>query len=208
MDISKIFVINYCMDDTEPFKVKTELPEEVEKYLEPGEQTKISPEIQRIADSIEGNTLEKAQGILNWGRDVIGRGEFTNRSYDKNVFRKRTAEQILKDRYLTGCTDYALLFITIARACGIPAKYVETIDREWLEKGGTDISGHVYAQIYDEEKGEWVWVDPRMWKIGSSPKQKDRIVFKEGLDSWDIGIRDKESMDREFGNFRDSRSNL
>jgi len=47
-----------------------------------------------------------------------------------------------------------------------------------------------------------------MWKIGSSPKQKDRIVFKEGLDSWDIGIRDKESMDREFGNFRDSRSNL
>ena len=60
-------------------KIQIELPEEVEKYLEPGEQTKISPEIQRIADSIEGNTLEKAQGILNWGREVIGRGEFTNR---------------------------------------------------------------------------------------------------------------------------------
>ena len=206
MDISKIFVIHYSMDNTETSTI--ELPEEIRRFLEPGEQTEISPEIQRIADTIEGNTLEKAQGILNWGRELIEQGEFTNRSYDKNVFRKRTAEQILKDRYLTGCTDYALLFITIARACGIPAKYVETIDREWLKEGGKEIDGHVYAQIYDAEKTEWIWVDPRMGQIGSAPEQKDRIVFKEGLDSWDIEIRDKESMDKEFGNFRDSRSNL
>ncbi len=74
------------------------------------------------------------------------------------VFRKRTGIQIIDDKYYTGCTDFALAFITLIRSCGIPAKYVETIDEKWLREGGNQITGHVYSQIYDKENNTWRWL--------------------------------------------------
>jgi hypothetical protein len=60
--------------------------------------------------------------------------------------------------------------------------------------------GHVYAQVYDDRKDKWIWVDPRGKSIGRAPKK--RVVFKEGLDSWDIGIKDSEELGRKFNTFR------
>lgn len=44
------------------------------------------------------------------------------------IFRKRKASEILESNFETGCTDRALVFISLARSCGIPTKYVETIN--------------------------------------------------------------------------------
>ena len=93
-----------------------------------------------------------------------------------------------------------MLFITFARASGIPAKYVETIDEEGLRNGGGSISGHIYSQIYDINQDKWIWVDPMRRKIGSSPEK--RVIFQEGLDSWDIGITDFDSLKTKFEEFR------
>ncbi len=169
---------------------------EVDKYLFSGSQTQITPEIERIISEIEGTVLEKTQKILEIGPTLVKMNDF-----DEKVFRKRTGAQIIQDKYITGCTDAALAFIVLARASGVPTKYIETIDVEWLKKGGSSIGGHVYAQVYDESQDKWVWVDPMRRSIGNSPGE-DRVVFGEGLDSWDLGIKDYDSLRSEFETFR------
>lgn len=169
---------------------------ETEKYLQSGEQTQITPEVLDIATTFQGTVLEKIEQIIKRISQLEGR------KFNYDIFRKRTGSQILKDGFDTGCTDSALAFITLARASGIPAKYIETISKKWLEEGGTSIAGHIYSQIYDEESDEWHWVDPMGRKIDTPPEADSRVVFKEGLDSWDIGIRDYESLKELFNEFR------
>lgn len=169
--------------------------DEIERYLSSGLQTQVTPEIEEIVSDISGTVLEKAQKILDIGPSLM-----KSQKHDKEVFRKRTAAQILSDGYITGCTDAALLFVTLARASGIPAKYVETINEEWLRNGGNSIEGHIYSQIYDISQDKWIWVDPMQRKIGSSPE--NRVIFQEGLDSWDIGITDSNSLKTKFEEFR------
>ncbi len=100
-----------------------------------------------------------------------------------------------------------LVFVTLARASGVSAKYVETIDEEWLKNGeGNNISGHQYTQIYDEESNTWIWVNPSEGKINNlSPENDHRAVFKVGLDSWDIGILDYDSLSQVFNQYRKER---
>lgn len=113
---------------------------EVEKYLSSGSQTQITPEIERIISEINGTVHEKTQRILEIAPTLV-----ETKDSDVDVFRKRTRVEIISDKYITGCTDAALVFIVLDRASRIPTKYVETIDVEWLEKGGSSIEGHVYA---------------------------------------------------------------
>ncbi len=169
---------------------------EVKKYLSSGSQTQITTEIEKIVSEINGTVLEKTQKILELGTTLVERKDF-----DEEVFRKRTGSQIISDKYITGCTDAALAFIVLARASGIPTKYIETIDVEWLEEGGNSIRSHVYTQVYDDLQGIWVWVDP-MRRSVSDPSGEGRVIFGEGLDSWDLGIRDQESLRSEFELFR------
>ncbi len=180
------------MDKIQGFGIKQN---EIGRYLSFGPQTQVTPEINKIASEISGTVLEKVQKILDIGSSLVKSQEF-----DKEVFRKRTASQILRDRYITGCTDAALLFITCSRASGIPAKYVETIDEGWLRNGGDSVGGHIYSQIYDENRG-WVWVDPMRRKVDSPPPE-NRVIFQEGLDSWDLGITDFNSLKTKFEEFR------
>lgn len=169
---------------------------EVDKYLSSGSQTQITPEIEKIVSEIDGTVLEKTQKILEIGPTLVEMKDF-----DEGVFRKRSGAQIIQDKYITGCTDAALVFIVLARASGIPTKYIETIDVEWLKKGGSSIGGHVYAQVYDEAQDKWVWVDPILG-IVDNPPGEDRVVFGEGLDSWDLGINDYNSLRSKFEIFK------
>ena len=171
---------------------------EAEIYLEPGPQTQITPEIEKIASEINGTVLEKTQKILETGATLV-----KTKGFDEEVFRQRTGAQIIQDKYITGCTDAAIAFITVARATGIPCKYVETIDKEWLEQGGSKHSGHVYVRIYDEGKDDWILIDPMKREIDVS-LPPNRVIYKEGLDSWDIGITDFKTLQKEFERFRET----
>jgi len=161
-------------------------PEE-KRYLESGEQTRVAEHIESLAEKIRKMQGDTLQNLL---------GEVKNITYDaKNktaVFRKRTSEQILSDGFATGCTDRALVFIATARALGIPAKYVETVDKKWIENKTNSVTGHVYAKVF--WGGEWTVIDPEKGTIGVDINNDKRVVFKEGFDSWDIGINDFESL--------------
>jgi hypothetical protein len=119
---------------------------------------------------------------------------------EKNkLFRQRTAEEIIKSGMVTGCTDWALAFIILARANNLPTKYVEAIRNKWLETGTGDyIEGHVFAECFIG--GKWYIVDPQEGDIKTAYRRFK--IFKKGIDSWDIGIRNFDDLKRQFLEFR------
>lgn len=87
---------------------------------------------------------EKARAILEWltpGKNVKYAGETGSRWGTLRVLEQRFGH----------CWDFSDVFVTLARASGVPARQVAG----WLFAG----SGHVWAEYYREGKG-WQQVDP------------------------------------------------
>lgn len=167
-----------------------------EKYLHEGEQTRITPEILSIAERLNRGTFEnKIHNIFDFLRTLrFDDGE------KNDVFRKRTGEQIISDGYVTGCTDDALVFLVLTRAMKIPVKYIETLDTAWIRDGGRPIQGHVYVGVWGDEG--YQIIDPARRIKGVDIEKDGRVILAEGLDSWDIGARDFESLAKLSDGFR------
>src|SRR3989338_3496155 len=118
---------------------------------------------------------------------------------DSEVWRKRTASQIIEDRFVTGCTDSALVFVTLARIKGIPAAYVESIEEHFLQNPEIgDIQGHIFVDVYSERglvsynPGHGITDKQRkiyLW----SPKDPDRryTEIARGLDFSQLYVNDE-----------------
>lgn len=155
------------------------------KFLQEGKQTKITETVKQTAGSIPGEGMDYVLNLLSWLRENLHR-----KPHNPKIFRKRTASQILEDGFATGCTDYGLVFVALARAKGIPTVYIEALENRWLREGGDKIHGHVFASIPLNDK--WYLIDPTRGTISATdhlPREK-YIVLDKGLDSWDIGIKD------------------
>lgn len=168
-------------------------------YLGSGKQTEITEEIRNIAKNIHGEGLSFVANTLSWIKDnVEAKKEIENKN---DLFRKRTASQIIKDKFSIGCTDIALVFIVIARAKGIPTKYVEAIDKQWLKSTEEEnIKGHVFAECFVD--GQWFLIDPTMLLIHAKNIYPYHEIYAEGLDSWDIGIESFEDLKEKFLAYR------
>jgi transglutaminase-like putative cysteine protease len=158
-------------------------------FLKTGKQTEITEEVKSVATLIKGEGLDFIFNLLKWLDTNLEK-----RRFDGNVFRKRTADQIIKDKYSTGCTDTALAFVALCRAREIPASYLETIDARWFETKPEQIVGHVFSKVY--LNNSWLLVDPLNGAIHikSEPNKKQWFVLGEGLDSWDLGIHSYEDL--------------
>ena len=170
-------------------------PENIKHYLEAGNQTVLTASILERSSLIEGNVEEKVSKIFEFLRTL------KQSKFNKDVFRKRTASQIMEDGEATGCTDNALVFIALARACNIPAKYVEALSKDWLQKGGNLILGHVYASIFYENA--WHLIDPTKRSADVDIEKENMVIMCEGSDSWDIGANNFDtlaSMSKSFRN--------
>ncbi|MBU2081907.1 hypothetical protein KKH14_00530 [Patescibacteria group bacterium] len=166
-------------------------------FLKEGKQTKITENILKITLKFTEENFDLVAQILKWIHKNLKPN--SDKEIKDKVFRKRTADQIIKDGFTTGCTDIALVFIVLARAKGIPTKYVEAIRNKWMEAGDEDcINGHVLAEIFLNNK--WHIIDPTE---ASLKFWYDRwIVYKVGLDSWDIGIHDFQELKQKFLEFK------
>ena len=119
-----------------------------------------------------------------------------------SIFRKRTADNIIIDGYASGCTDYALAFIALCRAKGIPSKYVEAIKCSWIEdERARTINGHIFAECLINDN--WIQIDPQRGTIHTKTNYNGFEIFDEGLDSWDIGISDFDSLKEKFEDFKE-----
>lgn len=178
---------------------------EVGKYLQEGPQTKMSPAIERAVSSLQGEGLDFVVSAVDWILLNVRREE--DSAIKRQVFRKRTADRIITDGFTTGCTDTALVFIVLCRVKGFPTKYVEAIEKRWLEEGGTGkIKGHVFAECFINDR--WFQVDPARAAIHIQPDHSRYVILGGGLDSWDLGIRSFSDLKNKFISFSKECRNL
>jgi transglutaminase-like putative cysteine protease len=104
------------------------------------------PSIQALASQLTkglASTWDKAKAIFNWVRDNIDYNFYYNTRYGAvGTLKYRTAN----------CCDHAHLVVALARAAGLPARYVHGI---CTFSSGT--YGHVWAELYVD--GKWYSAD-------------------------------------------------
>lgn len=133
------------------------------KWLQQGQQSKITPAIQKIAKKLKrSNGLDTIFNIIQWNNKNIK--YVKNTKWRTKQLRARTADEIIKSKKSSGCGDKSLVFAILARANNIPARLVEAIDNNWLlTKKTKGIYGHVFVDVYIDKK--WRIVDPTMGTI-------------------------------------------
>ncbi|MBW2973625.1 hypothetical protein KY346_04480 [Candidatus Woesearchaeota archaeon] len=190
---------------------KPEFPPEALYYLQPGKYTTPADEIKQIkikpisvgdikpgrkAKPWEQNILEfnQIRGIFKYMNEFPKYKKNDDNSWDltvNDIFKKG-----INDNY---CGQYGRLFITLARANGIPAKYLQSYNKNWADGQKQnncwfgDTQGHVYAQIYVD--GNWHGVDPTKRSfvditdkgtVLDSQGNVQAVIFAEGKDHGDI----------------------
>ena len=158
--------------------------EDLRKYLQADRLVTISPKVKGMAKEIaqkKTTTLDKARAIYDY--------VFQNVSYDKTIpgWGNGDTERVCSLK-AGNCTDFHSLFISLARASGIPAKFVMGVPLSNDKKEG-EISGyHCWAEFYDEKLG-WVPVDiSEAWKNKSKYEYyfgaigADRLEISVGRD--------------------------
>lgn len=179
-----------------------------EKYLQEGPLTQITPYIKAIAEKIneEGiyvvfEIFEYLKGNLPFNRHI------QSNQHDKFLewHQRRTAEEILKSGFSISCADDGVVFCTLARAKGIPTKFIQCVDlRSYLrpsQKKGPN--GHVLCQLLVKDK--LYIVDPQAKRLTQYNDSSDKgrmystrgVDYKtaiEGLDNQDAGVSNHQEL--------------
>jgi hypothetical protein len=129
-----------------------------------------------------------------------------NRDLKEDFFHKRDIEEILIDGKLPTCSDLGILFRGLMIAQGISTSYVETFHEDFILKN--KLHTHTFAKIlkdnpYDDidtsnplSSNFYYFINPD-FPMAISPTAEGifpYIIFKEGLDSWDMDIRSHEDI--------------
>jgi hypothetical protein len=194
-------------------------------YLQEGPMTEKTNVIQQNADNIAyGVTPEETvKNILNWIHVKSGMKippncdqeqkealsyDFIKENYPNQIIRSRTATDIILSKCFTGCTDYALVFASLARAKNVPATLTETIREKWVtemvwnNKFNNHMEGHFFSEVYLSNLNKWVVINPAGNEFtgrdsdGYYPdippeetEEKRYLLFERGLDHYDYGVK-------------------
>ena len=160
------------------------MKKDIKYWLKEGKQSKMTKSVKKLALGFSGNDFEKIQGILKWMDGNLKRCK-DNKKILK-IFATRNVIKVIKDSFSTGCHDDALVFATLCRVVGIPAKYVAGIDK--LDPKNR---GHCIVEAYINK--DWIIIDQNNKTITLEAKRSDfyrrNFIIGKGLDSWDIGIK-------------------
>ena len=126
-----------------------------------GEKTKISPYIKKVAESMKGQGLELIENVSKYVSSISAK-EWPHWT-ELPDFRVGSADELLKRKTLYGCIELGTVFRTLCIARGIPAIFVETLNKKWLKskpdpKNPRMIEGHVFIDVFVESK--WHTIDP------------------------------------------------
>ncbi|MEM3841467.1 MAG: transglutaminase-like domain-containing protein [Candidatus Micrarchaeaceae archaeon] len=161
-------------------------------FLEEGKFTMIDDKVREIASKMLSADIKSELGAIS---KFVSSLDYKPSS--KIDFRHRTGSQVLASGYSTGCTDDAIAFIVIARSLGIPARYVETLEEDWVSgKDRSDvIQGHIFVDLFI--KGKWVAYDPRTGFTKSNKyilaTRNGEMAYKEigkGLDFSEVYLKE------------------
>ena len=191
----------------------------IDQWLKEGPQTKITdimyPHINAIDQILDSSLdIDMPLKVRDLGKEAITayiianyvcelREINLNKNLIRNdVMRTRTASQILKEGFTDSCSDYNIVLRTLLLMMNIPSIWQEYIHKDY----GVDYRTWHHATV------KIVSVDLILeGTCNSKPYFKEQdafcefyklILFREGLDSWDIGIRDYETLHKELSNFK------
>lgn len=180
-------------------------------YLKEGKQTKITPKIKKLAEKIDGERLEFVFNLLIFLQKHL-RGLYHSpkkyQDYLKKHHLRKTADEILAERLAPTCGEKALVFATICRAKGIPAKMAEGVLYEFLkDPSDRHVRSHVFVEVFIEKK--WYLVDPSRGLVGINKTLQDFLVpyagwepFWEGIDFWAAGFFEHETFREQTVEFK------
>ncbi len=172
-----------------PSVVRTSRPvdsrENVEKYLRPERLVTLSPRIRELAHQVtwgHRTPESKARAIYDYVVNTM--------TYDKTVpgWGNGDTERAC-DVQKGNCTDFHALFMSLARAEGIPARFVIGFPLK-KETQGTIPGYHCWAEFYLPDRG-WIPVDASDASRTSDAKKRDflfgnldpdRVEFTVGRD--------------------------
>ncbi len=97
----------------------------------------------------------------------------------KNKF-MRSAKEIWESGLATGCTDYAIVFATLARQLQIPTTLLHTMSENFInniKNENKKYTGHAFCECF--VNGEWILIDPANGKyIGVYNKKRIILQYK------------------------------
>lgn len=172
----------------------SELPEAATPWLAPSPQTQVTERISREVAAIHGrNRRERLYLVMDhvWNT-------FTFNSWDNQRMFTRSADDLVRERTLGGCADYALVLATFFRAQRIPTRLVMTTSVEWLTAYRNNPlsmpDGHVLVEVYLED--HWALLDPTFrllydqYQPGQESYPGGQMYCRDGADYWTMAIRD------------------
>lgn len=164
-------------EDILPYKKNTPL---YKKYTSEREKHILfTPRIKELAMQIVGNEqnpLLKVKKIYEWINQMPWASAREYSTLD-NI-----PEYVLDNKH-GDCGQVSLLFITLARYCGIPAKFQSGF---MMHPGGKNM--HDWAQVYFEGVG-WVPVD-QSFGLFPSENPDEKYFFMTGIDSYRMIVND------------------
>jgi len=126
--------------------------------LKEGYYTKSSKIVKQLVLNLKNKAGNKP--FINVVNDYIASLEDRQNAPNKmDFFRKRTATEIIKSGFQMGCSDRAIAFIAIMREVKIPAIFVETFKKKFLNTEHAGTRGHVFTNIYHEDR--WHIFEPK-----------------------------------------------
>jgi hypothetical protein len=164
-------------------------------FLNNGPQTEPNAQLNQIAAQFNDNRdITTVKQIIDWIHQNIK--SVAGSTYDQFG---RSSAQIVASGESTGCTDFGLVFATLAREKGIPTVFVQTASTSWIRdllasSNGTTsyFAGHILAEVFINN--EWYLVDPTQGTIYSNYDRNNLslpdnyYVFAKSLEVWDTGI--------------------
>jgi hypothetical protein len=128
-------------------------------YTQQGEQTRLTADVKSVAEQIENGTTQRetVQNIFTWLQQNLNSANCGDTQPES---RSRPAREIITSMCAVDDVDTAVAFAVLARAKGIPAKYVETVDADWadcvhrfgIESTSCIVKSHAFSEVYLEEE--------------------------------------------------------
>ncbi|MBU0461686.1 MAG: hypothetical protein KJ574_03810, partial [Nanoarchaeota archaeon] len=222
-DQTEITVNLYIMKQTFAFHMKADNYSDFpDFYKQQGPQTRETYEVKNIADSINASSSgagttngtserDMVTAILSWIQSNLGSTNCGDKVPDPRL---RPAKDILTSKCAVDNSDIAVAFVTLARAKGIAAKYVETVTNEWADcissfgpdsKSCTTIQSHAFSEVYLDDEQEWFPVDPAGYAFAekdvdghfkgvSEYPDSTMLTLGYGRDSWAIDMDESEAI--------------
>jgi hypothetical protein len=175
-----------------------------QSYLTPGQVRQMDEDMARMQFAARRDGLDDVRRIVGW----LG-NRFSHETDGGASIGKMTAQRLVEEDNLAGCTDFALLMSAALRYGCYEARMVDTVDAAWMRTvraQGTPCRGAFQGHAFVEAdiKGRWVLInsaEPHLqymdWKPGTpevsmsvkSDQPEHYCVMLTGYSPGDYGIK-------------------